>query len=257
MTHRVCLLSSNPIAREGLRRIVADQGFAVDQVAAEVDELALDAADESLVLIDDAAPAAQLAALHELAVAGPAARPVVLAATYDFATMSACFGAGAHGYLIKDMDVRALTASLQLIAAGHKVMPSTLADQLSHRLPVRPAAPAPDDGSAGEQALDEAKLSQRERDVLCCVMGGYPNKVIARQLDISEATIKVHVKAILRKLKVMNRTQAALWAHSRGMGFSGSETDASSLIDIGAIHRADASALEGLSAGGDRAAGLD
>jgi two-component system nitrate/nitrite response regulator NarL len=48
-------------------------------------------------------------------------------------------------------------------------------------------------------------------------MAGYPNKVIARKLDVCEATVKVHVKAILRKLNVCNRTQAALWANSHGI----------------------------------------
>jgi two-component system, NarL family, nitrate/nitrite response regulator NarL len=221
VTHPVYLLSANPIAREGLRRIIADQGFAVAQVAVAVDELELDPSNEGLALIDDAVPEAQLAFLRDLAAAGSSLRPVVLATAFDLATMSQCFSEGAEGYLIKDMDVKALTAALQLIAAGHKVMPSALADQL----PARYAPPLSAPESSGEQALDDANLSQRERDVLCCVMGGYPNKVIARQLDISEATIKVHVKAILRKLKVMNRTQAALWAHSRGMGSGSSEAD--------------------------------
>ena len=64
--------------------------------------------------------------------------------------------------------------------------------------------------------MEEAKLSVRERDVLCCLMAGYSNKVIARELDVCEATVKVHVKAILRKLDVSNRTQAAMWASTRG-----------------------------------------
>ena len=50
--------------------------------------------------------------------------------------------------------------------------------------------------------------------MLCCLMAGYSNKVIARELDVCEATVKVHVKAILRKLNVNNRTQAAIWANS-------------------------------------------
>jgi two-component system nitrate/nitrite response regulator NarL len=56
------------------------------------------------------------------------------------------------------------------------------------------------------------KLSPREAVILHSLMGGDPNKVIARKLDITEATIKVHVKSILRKIGAANRTQAALWA---------------------------------------------
>ena len=55
-------------------------------------------------------------------------------------------------------------------------------------------------------------LSNREAEILQCLMQGAPNKIIARQLDVAEATVKVHVKAILRKIQVANRTQAAMWA---------------------------------------------
>jgi two-component system, NarL family, nitrate/nitrite response regulator NarL len=57
-------------------------------------------------------------------------------------------------------------------------------------------------------------LSQRETGVLRCLMQGEPNKTIARQFEITEATVKVHIKAILRKISVRNRTQAAVWAQS-------------------------------------------
>src|SRR3546814_5192458 len=50
-----------------------------------------------------------------------------------------------------------------------------------------------------------------------CFVTGASNKIIARRLDITEATVKVHIKAILRKLRVMNRTQAAIWAVTRGL----------------------------------------
>ena len=56
------------------------------------------------------------------------------------------------------------------------------------------------------------KLSSREAQILTCLRDGAPNKVIARQLNLSEATVKVHVKAILKKIGACNRTQAALWA---------------------------------------------
>ena len=56
------------------------------------------------------------------------------------------------------------------------------------------------------------KLSPRERAILQSIMSGDPNKVIARKLDVAEATVKVHVKAILRKIGAANRAQAAMWA---------------------------------------------
>jgi two-component system nitrate/nitrite response regulator NarL len=61
----------------------------------------------------------------------------------------------------------------------------------------------------------DRKLSPREIQILNCLKEGAPNKAIARKLDITEATIKVHVKAILRKIGASNRTQAAMWASKR------------------------------------------
>ena len=54
-------------------------------------------------------------------------------------------------------------------------------------------------------------LSPREKSILRCLVNGDSNKCIARKIDITEATVKVHVKAILRKIRVQNRTQAAIW----------------------------------------------
>ena len=62
------------------------------------------------------------------------------------------------------------------------------------------------------------KLSHRETGILRCLMQGEPNKTIARQFAITEATVKVHIKAILRKICVRNRTQAAVWAHNHSSG---------------------------------------
>ena len=71
-------------------------------------------------------------------------------------------------------------------------------------------------------ALEGCKLSIREREILGYLIKGEPNKVIARKLEITEATIKVHVKAILRKIGVTNRTQAAMWASQRLLKTEGS-----------------------------------
>ena len=60
-------------------------------------------------------------------------------------------------------------------------------------------------------------LSPRETEVLRCLADGASNKMIARKFDLAEATVKVHVKAVLRKLKLGNRTQAAMWASERGL----------------------------------------
>src|SRR3546814_3750398 len=73
---------------------------------------------------------------------------------------------------------------------------------------------APGDWESGRIELN---LSDREIEILRCLISGDANKIIARRLEITEATVKVHIKAILRKLRVMNRTQAAIWAVTRGL----------------------------------------
>ncbi|WP_246447923.1 LuxR C-terminal-related transcriptional regulator [Novosphingobium flavum] len=139
------------------------------------------------------------------------AKVVILAERFDLEAMVACFRAGAQGYIVNALRSQPLMTALRLVSLGEKVMPSDLAESLGHR---QFAGPSP---ITAETEIMNANISPRERDVLCCLMAGYPNKSIARQLDVCEATIKVHVKSILRKLKVSNRTQAAIWASHNGL----------------------------------------
>lgn len=136
---------------------------------------------------------------------------VILTEDFDLHAMVSCFRAGAQGYIVKSIKALPLMAALKLAAMGERVLPSNLVDVLDRRLSF-PRSPEDLDDS-----VEAANLSPRELDVLCCLIAGYSNKVIARELSVCEATVKVHVKAILRKLKVNNRTQAAIWASSRGI----------------------------------------
>ncbi|WNO54216.1 response regulator transcription factor [Stakelama saccharophila] len=149
----------------------------------------------------------------------PGSRIVLLAENFDFDNMVAAFRAGAHGYIVKDIPCESLVGSLQLVALGERVLPGALVD----RLPSSPAI-----GSALPAASGEIQelLSDREIEILRCLVIGYPNKLISRRLDISEATVKVHVKAILRKLKVQNRTQAAIYALHHGIDGALAESEA-------------------------------
>jgi two-component system, NarL family, nitrate/nitrite response regulator NarL len=72
--------------------------------------------------------------------------------------------------------------------------------------------------SPGEDSIDPLVLSDREKQILRCLVAGLPNKLIARELEIAETTVKVHVKSVLRKVRAANRTQAAMWAVSRQAG---------------------------------------
>ena len=132
---------------------------------------------------------------------------------YSIENVGLAFNAGASGYLIKTISCDPLGGALRLISMGEKVFPSQIAESLLDPA-WRMARP---NWNAGREALN---LSAREIEILRCLVSGEANKVISRRLHITEATVKVHIKAILRKLRVTNRTQAAIWAVTRGLSDS-------------------------------------
>jgi two-component system nitrate/nitrite response regulator NarL len=104
------------------------------------------------------------------------------------------------GILTYDLSADALVRSLLLISSGERVFPHDLA------LGRKPAAPS------SEHRSNDARLSPREKEILSHLVAGHSNKLIARHLGIAEATVKVHLKSVQRKIRVENRTQAAIWA---------------------------------------------
>jgi two-component system nitrate/nitrite response regulator NarL len=141
----------------------------------------------------------------------PMARIVFIVPKLDIEAMSTCFAAGACGYFLETISRDALRESLKLVNAGGKVFPSELAS-LFPMFTSKFDNPPP-----GNLAPPVSDLSRRELEILRCLTDGQSNKVIARNLAIAEATVKVHIKRILRKARVINRTQAALWAISTGI----------------------------------------
>ena len=105
--------------------------------------------------------------------------------------------------LLRGRNEEVLSLSLLLVMQGEKVLPSTLAGVLAN-----------DRGEAGNGALVQAQrnLTEREKQILICLLNGYSNKHIARALAISEGTVKVHLKSLMKKIAAANRTQAALLA---------------------------------------------
>jgi two-component system nitrate/nitrite response regulator NarL len=108
------------------------------------------------------------------------------------------------GILTYDLSADAFVQSLRLICAGERVFPRELAGQRKQEAP----------SSAAGARSDDSRLSPREREVLSHLVDGHSNKAIGRLLGMTEATVKVHLKSVLRKIRVENRTQAAIWALS-------------------------------------------
>jgi two-component system nitrate/nitrite response regulator NarL len=136
-------------------------------------------------------------------------RIVVLSDHLIIDDLGRVFRAGADGYLVSDLSRTAFSLSLLVIMSGEKVLPSSLVDVL---------ASDQRDVAFCQLSDDRDDLTERECQILQCLGRGYTNKVIARMLDITEGTVKVHLKHLMRKISAGNRTQAALWARSHGIG---------------------------------------
>jgi len=124
------------------------------------------------------------------------------------------FRAGAHAYFVRP-NCETFIKCLELVALGETILPPQLMDFVLHNQQKASSAKSP--MLLGEQPGEAddhyaPRLSLRETCILRCLISGDSNKTIARNYSIAEATVKVHVKAILRKIRVRNRTQAAIWA---------------------------------------------
>lgn len=148
----------------------------------------------------------------------PNAKIALMADHFSFDMVRLGRAAGSAGFCLTGSSREVLIKSLELVMLGEVVLPSSVASFLVmhfaatstseiQRRPIKPGAVTVD------PKLE--KLSAREAEILRHLAEGAPNKTIARTMDVSEATIKVHVKAILRKIGVANRTQAAMWASTR------------------------------------------
>lgn len=210
---RVSILGRNEIVREGLKRILTDQSFTVESAVADAAAL-IEMKDRiqvpHLIVVDAQADAESFDMCRLLHERFPTSHVVLMSDDYSIENISKAFNAGVDGYLVKAISCEPLGGALRLVALGEKVMPSQVIDSL-----IDPSWQST--SGNWESGKIELNLSDREIEILRCLISGDANKIIARRLDITEATVKVHIKAILRKLRVMNRTQAAIWAVKRGL----------------------------------------
>ena len=217
MANRVAtvLVAHNNLFREGLLLILGTTAFRVCKVAATIDDLSLQPTRTSgpfLYLIGTGGDHAVTApTVERLRKRNPSARIVVLSDRCELNDALAVFRAGADGYLFKQISRDALIKSLDLVMLGVNILPAALMRLVGEDHD--PAVPAAQTEGPTPDHMPR-KLSQQETRILRCLMQGEPNKIIARQFEITEATVKVHIKAILRKISVRNRTQAAIWAQS-------------------------------------------
>lgn len=212
----VALIDANNLFRQGLKALFAEQGFHIATEAPSLTaalRVALEGDAPQVILIDPVGIDGGTDLVRSLKVICPEARTVLLTGKLDTDIMAKGIAAGADGFLMKDMSIEALAQSLRLVMVGEKVFPSPLAALLiSDRL---------NDSTDTDPPASRTGVSQREAQILRCLQNGSSNKVIANHLGITEATVKVHLKSLLRKIDASNRTQAAIWALNNG--FAGVE----------------------------------
>jgi DNA-binding NarL/FixJ family response regulator len=213
MIMRILIVDDHTLFRRGfsllLQRLYPEAEIEeASDVAAALDVVRRTAVD--LVLLDLAMPGMEgMSGLEQLHEVLPSAAIVIVSAISDSDRIREALERGARGYVLKTINDAALKHALSLVMSGETYVPAELLQERSLRGLVGP-------GGKGGAENPLANLTDRQRDVLGLLMTGQSNKEIARDLGLLESTVKAHIKVILNKLSVANRTQAAMVATSLG-----------------------------------------
>ena len=209
-SHTILVIDDHPLFRKGVIQLIQmAQGFNIVGEASSGEEgieLAY-ALHPDMILLDlNMKDMNGIDVLKVIKAAGIESRVIMLTVSDHADDLVAALRAGADGYLLKDMEPEELLASITEAARGRMALSSGLTGMLAHALKQdsRPKNP------------DEAGLTEQERKILERIATGLSNKLIARELDIAEGTVKVHVKHLLKKLNLRSRVEAAVWAVGHG-----------------------------------------
>lgn len=212
---KILVVDDHPLIVHALAQVLPDVGGDLDLLAAATREEALAVLARhpgcGMLLLDLAIPGAHgLDFLAELRRSHPMLPIVVLSATHDQATVGAALAAGARGFIAKTADPASMLDAIRTVLAGGRRVTRNVT-------PVRrrPAADA---------AIDVLGLTQRQSEVMLLLAQGKPNKMICRDLRLSEGTVKVHVSAILRALNVHSRSQVIVELARRGIDLDRPDT---------------------------------
>ncbi len=204
---RVLIADDHPLYRDALRAVVPRACGAVDVVEAacqdDVTRQVSTDADFDLVILDLALPGASglscLSSIRRVAILTPI---IVVSGNDDPDMMSEVILAGATGYVPKSAPTDVLMDAIRVVMAGGNYLPAAAVIALRRRKAARHAPPE----------VIPIQLTARQLQVLQCIAIGMSNKRIARELEISDITVKAHVSMVLRRLRVSNRTEAAIEA---------------------------------------------
>jgi two-component system nitrate/nitrite response regulator NarL len=220
------LIGKSVLLREGLSRILRAANFRVQASVSCADDLIPNSLQryQSLFLIVHTGGdfSSTIEQIEIVRTQYPNGRIAILADYYRPPDLIAAFQAGANGYLVDLTTCDAFIKSVELVMMGQMISPPALLSfvrdagsgahsEAEPRYENAPSILFKEECPTAENTA-APQLSSREQSILRCLIEGDSNKRIARKIDIAEATVKVHVKAILRKIRVQNRTQAAIWA---------------------------------------------
>jgi two-component system nitrate/nitrite response regulator NarL len=214
---RVLLIDDHTLVRKGLEQLLQSCGV---EIAASVSSgqegiAQAQALKPDIVLLDMKMPnMSGTETLKQLRAAGVTAPILMLTMSREEQDLQAALRNGAQGYLLKDMDPEDLVPALQDALLGNNVVAKELIGSLTRLV----------QGQRGRNTTKPttasllAELTPRELEILRHVAEGESNKAIGRALDITDGTVKLHVKSILRKLGVRSRVEAAVLAVEHGLG---------------------------------------
>ncbi len=204
---RIIIADDHPLYREGVARILSEASPLVVVGQAGSAEEAVEAAERQrpdVVLLDLSMPGGGLAALARIAAFDPAPKVVMLTVSEEDDDVLQALKAGAAGYVLKGVGGRELVSIVKDIAGGRSYVSPSLAARILGAMRER-----------GRTAHPVDDLTSREEDILRLVAEGLSNKEVGLRLDLQEKTVKHYMTAILQKLQVRNRTEAALMARDR------------------------------------------
>ncbi|MCW9012357.1 MAG: two-component system response regulator NarL [Gammaproteobacteria bacterium] len=204
--YSVIIIDDHPLIRRGIKDLSSmDNTF---QVIAEADngaaglELAKIHQPDIILLDLNMDKMDGLQTLKAMKAADIDSKIIILTVSNNEKDIVSTLRAGADGYLLKDMEPEDMLEQLHQVIDGHIVMSQKVSELVVRGLYEE----------SQNESRKSAELTQREKEILSLIAKGLSNKLIARELDIVESTVKVHVKHLLKKLNLRSRVEAAVWA---------------------------------------------
>ena len=207
---KILIIDDHPLFRKGVQQLLGmdEQYEVVGEAADGITGLGMiESLEPDMVLLDlNMEAMSGLDVLEEIKKRGLETEVVIMTVSNNDKDVARAIHLGADGYLLKDMEPEDILTKLGQVSEGSVVMDDNISMLLANMLK----------SGSHFTTLDNVKLTQRETDIMRLLVAGMNNKLMARELNISDGTVKVHIKNILRKTKVNSRLEAAVWAINHG-----------------------------------------